>query len=213
MNENILRQYIFSLEPEIPENLRKLEEEALKASVPIIRRDTQALLRFILFDRKPGRILEIGTAVGFSASFMAHFAPENAHIDTIEKVEMRLVKARGVLKPLIEAGKVTLLEGDALEVLKGLQEKYDLIFLDAAKSQYPAYLPEIKRLMRDNALLITDNVLQEGLQARSKYEIVRRDRTTHQRMREYLYEITHDSSLETVILETGDGMSLTKLKT
>lgn len=213
MNENILRQYIFSLEPEIPENLRKLEEEALKASVPIIRRDTQALLRFILFDRKPGRILEIGTAVGFSASFMAHFAPENAHIDTIEKVEMRLVKARGVLKPLIEAGRVTLLEGDALEVLKGLQEKYDLIFLDAAKSQYPAYLPEIKRLMRDNALLITDNVLQEGLQARSKYEIVRRDRTTHQRMREYLYEITHDSSLETVILETGDGMSLTKLKT
>lgn len=212
MTDDFIRDFIFSLEPEIPEDLRVLEKTALEENVPIIRRGTQSLLRFIIRDRRPERILEVGTAVGFSASFMSYYAPKNVHIDTIEKVEMRIKEAKKNLRELIESGRVTLIEGDAFDVLRSLSGPYDLIFMDAAKAQYINYLPEIKRMMSKDTLLVTDNVLREDLTARSKYEISRRDRTTHIRMREYLYKIMHDTDLESTVIETGDGMALTRLR-
>lgn len=210
INEHI-RDYIISLEPELPEEIRRIEKTAIRDCVPIIRKETQALLRFLLLHEKPRRILEIGTAIGFSSLFMAQFISESATIDTIEKVEMRLVKARENLKNLSEQGRLRLLEGDADKVLKELNGKYDFIFLDAAKGQYMNFLPDILRILDSGGMLLTDNVLQEGNIAESKYSTVRRDRTIHVRMREFLYALTHDERLQTVVLPVGDGVAITTL--
>jgi len=141
---------------------------------------------------------------------MASVMPEDATITTIEKVEMRLVHTRKNLSEAPEYERITLLEGDASEVLKSLEGPYDFIFLDAAKAQYMHFLPEIMRLLQPGGMLVTDNVLQEGSLAQSKYTIERRDRTIHMRMREFLYAITHDKRLDTVILPVGDGMALSR---
>ena len=211
VNEHIA-DYLFSLEKDIPAELISLEKKSLESGVPIIRRDAQQLLRFILQKEKPEAILEIGTAVGFSALFMLEFAPETAHITTIEKVEMRLAEARKNLKG---RERIRLIEADADNALKALREEgvgFDLVFLDAAKGQYSSWLEDITGLMRPGALLVTDNVLLEGSIAESKFSIERRDRTIHKRMRDYLYELTHSEVFETVILPVGDGMAVSYLK-
>lgn len=206
-----IRDYIGSLEADPTPELMQLEEWALSEGVPIIRRDTQRLLRFLLREEKPMQILEIGTAVGFSTLYMYEYAPKDCSITTIEKVEMRLVHAR---KNLAGHGRIRLLEGDAGQLLTDLAdtegEKYDFIFLDAAKGQYMSFLADIMRLLKKGGMLITDNVLLEGSIARSKYSIERRDRTIHMRMREYLHAITHMDELDTIILPVGDGMSLSR---
>lgn len=204
--------YINSLSIELPLYLSTLEKEAVKEEVPIIKKETQSLLRFLLAMKKPAHILEVGTAVGFSALFMSECMPKTCDITTIEKVEMRLVKARVNLKNTDKADKIRLLEGDALIVLKELAEKegerYDFIFMDAAKAQYMNYLPEVLRLLAPEGLLVTDNVLQDGTVAQSRYGITRRDRTIHTRMREYLYTLTHSEQLVTTVLSVGDGVTL-----
>lgn len=204
--------YINSLSIELPLYLSTLEKEAVKEEVPIIKKETQSLLRFLLAMKKPAHILEVGTAVGFSALFMSECMPKTCDITTIEKVEMRLVKARVNLKNSDKADKIRLLEGDALIVLKELAEKegerYDFIFMDAAKAQYMNYLPEVLRLLAPEGLLVTDNVLQDGTVAQSRYGITRRDRTIHTRMREYLYTLTHSEQLVTTVLSVGDGVTL-----
>jgi len=204
--------YINSLSSELPPYLSNLEKEAHKEEVPIIKKETQSLLQFLIAMRKPAHILEVGTAVGFSALFMSECIPENCDITTIEKVEMRLVKARVNLKNTKQADKIRLIEGDALDVLKDLADKeperYDFIFMDAAKAQYMNYLPEVLKLLTAGGLLVTDNVLQDGTVAQSRYGITRRDRTIHTRMREYLYTLTHSDSLKTTILSVGDGVTL-----
>lgn len=204
--------YINSLEGEMPSYLRALEKEAVREEVPIIRKETQSLLRFLIAMKKPVHILEVGTAVGFSALFMSECMPDNCDITTIEKVEMRLVKARVNLKSNTKADRIRLLEGDALQVLKELAEKqreyYDFIFMDAAKAQYMNYLPEVIKLLVPEGLLVTDNVLQDGTVAQSRYGITRRDRTIHTRMREYLYTLTHSENFETTVLSVGDGVTL-----
>ncbi len=204
--------YINSLSIELPLYLGTLEKEAVKEEVPIIKKETQSLLRFLLAMKKPAHILEVGTAVGFSALFMSECMPKTCDITTIEKVEMRLVKARVNLKNSDKADKIRLLEGDALVVLKELAEKegerYDFIFMDAAKAQYMNYLPEVLRLLTPEGLLVTDNVLQDGTVAQSRYGITRRDRTIHTRMREYLYTLTHSEQLVTTVLSVGDGVTL-----
>ncbi|SHJ63397.1 Predicted O-methyltransferase YrrM [Anaerocolumna jejuensis DSM 15929] len=204
--------YINSLSIELPLYLSTLEKEAVKEEVPIIKKETQSLLRFLLAMKKPAHILEVGTAVGFSALFMSECMPKTCDITTIEKVEMRLVKARVNLKNTDKADKIRLLEGDALVVLKELAEKegerYDFIFMDAAKAQYMNYLPEVLRLLAPEGLLATDNVLQDGTVAQSRYGITRRDRTIHTRMREYLYTLTHSEQLVTTVLSVGDGVTL-----
>lgn len=212
VNNNII-EYINSLEGELPTHLKELEEIALRDNVPIIKKETQSLIRFLLTLIRPKRILEIGAAIGFSAIYMSEYMPEDCTITTIEKVEMRLEKARVNLSSCPKSDKISLLEGDALIILEELAGKeeglYDFIFLDAAKAQYINFLPHILKLLSPMGILITDNVLQDGTIAGSRYAIRRRDRTIHTRMREYLYTITHMEELETVVIPIGDGVTLT----
>ena len=212
VNEHI-EDYINSLAGDIPEELDRLEKWALDNKVPIIRKSMQSLLAFLLKERNPRNILEIGTAIGFSTLLIEHYAPCDAKITTIEKVEMRLKHARKNLK---DHPNITLIEGDALEKLEMLStnhtEGYDFIFLDAAKGQYMSFLNSIRKLISDKGILVTDNVLLEGSIAESKFSIERRDRTIHKRMREYLYELTHSEDFETVILPVGDGVALSYAK-
>ena len=208
VNEHI-EDYINSLAEDIPEELDRLEKWALDNKVPIIRKSMQSLLAFLLKERNPRNILEIGTAIGFSTLLIEHYAPCDAKITTIEKVEMRLKHARKNLK---DHPNITLIEGDALEKLEMLStnhtEGYDFIFLDAAKGQYMSFLNSIRKLISDKGILVTDNVLLEGSIAESKFSIERRDRTIHKRMRDYLYELTHSEDFMTVVLPVGDGVAL-----
>lgn len=207
--------YIDSLDKELPEFLRQLEKKALSEYVPIIKKPTQSLLRFLIQNNKPEQILEVGTAVGFSSIFMSQFIGEHAHITTIEKMEERIVQAKDNRKKAGKDEQITILEGDAAVILKELKEKenvYDMIFMDAAKGQYLNFLPDIFDLLKPGGLLVSDNVLQDGDIIESRYAVTRRNRTIHCRMREYLYELTHSDSFETVVLPIGDGVMLsTKL--
>jgi len=206
-----LVEYLNSLETELPEHLAKLEAYAIEHEVPIIRKEAQSLMRFFLELAKPKRILEVGTAIGFSASLLCEYMPKDCRLTTIEKVPMRIVEAEKNLAALKRSQDVTFLTGDAEEVLKKLKEQgnqYDFVFMDAAKAQYMSFLAQILPMMPSGALLITDNVLQEGSIVESKYSITRRDRTIHMRMREYLYELKHNDALTTSIVAVGDGMAL-----
>jgi len=151
--------------------------------------------------------------VGFSALFMKEHMPEGSHITTIEKVEMRLVEARKNLAAYDPEGRITLLEGEAQEILERLAAEkpggFDFIFMDAAKGQYMNFLPPILELLSQDGMLVSDNILQEGDILESRYAIVRRDRTIHSRMREYIHTLTHTPGLRTVVLQVGDGMTLT----
>ncbi len=206
-----LVEYLNSLETELPDHLKKLEEYAILHEVPIIRKEAQSFLRLLLEVKQPKRILEVGTAIGFSASLMCEYMPEDCKLTTIEKVPMRIVEAEKNLAALKRKDDVTFLTGDAEDVLKELMEKgeqYDFIFMDAAKGQYMSFLQSIMPMLKKGAILITDNVLQEGSIMESKYSITRRDRTIHMRMREYLYELKHNDALTTSIVAVGDGMAL-----
>lgn len=188
--------------------LDEIEARAKAEKVPIIRKSTQSLLKFLMAYAKPAGILEVGTAVGFSALLMSEYAPEDCHIDTIEKYEKRIIQARENIRKAGKEDHITLIEGDAAEVLKNLTQKYDVIFMDAAKGQYITFLPDTRRLLKTGGLLISDNVLQDRDVTESRFAVTRRNRTIHARMREYLYELKHDPQLETCILPVGDGVAL-----
>lgn len=210
-NERII-SYINSLSTEDTPFLTELEKWALKERVPIIRKETQSFLKMLLAMKQPKHILEIGTAVGFSSLMMSECVSENCTITTIENYEKRIPIARD---NFVRAGKdhqITLLEGDAMEVLKGLTGPYDFVFLDAAKAQYIYYLPELLRIMPEGAVLVSDNVLQDGNIVESRFAVERRDRTIHARMREYLYELTHRDDLVTSVLPLGDGVTVSVRK-
>lgn len=213
--EERMADFIASLESDMPEYLADLERYALMNEVPIIRKDSQALLRFLIELIRPSEILEIGTAIGFSASLMSEYMPEGCKLTTIEKVEMRLKEARKNLATLKRAKDVFLIEDDALNALKDLREQgrqFELIFMDAAKAQYMNFLENALPMLKVGGILVTDNVLQEGSIIDSKFAIERRDRTIHMRMRDYLFKIKHDPKLTTSIVAVGDGMALTLKK-
>lgn len=204
--------YMNSLYAENTLFLQKLEEEAHKGDVPIIRKETQQLLKLLLFANRPSAILEVGAAIGFSSILIAEYNPVSCKITTIENYEKRISAAR---ENIIKAGKeecITLLEGDATEILKELDGPYDFIFMDAAKAQYINFLPEVKRLLAPGGMLVSDNVLQDGDIVQSRFAVTRRNRTIHKRMRDYLYTITHDEELVTSILPVGDGVTLSVKK-
>ncbi len=208
-----LSVFIDALEWSLPEKLEELEKQALEDQVPIIRRPMQTFLGFILGVVKPGAILEIGAAVGFSSILMSEYVPGDTSITTIEKVPARILEARKNFRKYGKENRITLIEGDAAQVLETLADqgkKYDLIFMDAAKGQYLNFLPDILKMLPENGMLITDNVLQDGDVIQSRYAINRRDRTIHGRMREYLYRLTHSEELDTVILPVGDGITLSR---
>jgi predicted O-methyltransferase YrrM len=209
--------YINSLDSGNTEVLDTIEREALDSYVPIIRKEMQSFLKLLLAMQKPKRILEVGTAVGFSAILMAEYNPYPCEIVTIENYEKRIPIAR---ENFIRAGKdnqITLIEGDATEVLKDtnppFDEPFDMIFMDAAKGQYINFMPDIMRLLKKDGVLVSDNVLQDGDIIESHFVVTRRNRTIYKRMREYLYELTHREDLVTAVLPIGDGITVsTKVK-
>ena len=201
--------FIDSLDRGNASYLNEIETHAMETQVPVIRRSMQSLLKFLLALSKPKNILEVGTAVGFSALFMCEYGTEDCHVTTIEKYEKRILQARENFKKYGGEDRITLLEGDAAEVLKELAGPFDMIFMDAAKGQYIFFLPEVLRLLAPGGILVSDNVLQDGDVIESRFAVTRRNRTIHARMREYLYELKHTSGLETVILPVGDGAALT----
>lgn len=200
--------YINSLDKGNSDFLNAIEKRALSDRVPIIRRETQSLLRVLLKDKKPLNILEVGTAIGFSALLMAENTGSETKITTIEKYEKRIPIAKENFELSGYADRITLLEGDAMEWLLKLTDSYDFIFMDAAKAQYINYLPEVKRLLKNGGMLVSDNVLQDGDIIESKFAVTRRDRTIHKRMREYLYALNNDEELTSTILPLGDGIAL-----
>lgn len=206
--EERLVAYLHSLETENCEILEQIEKEALDAAVPIIRKEMQSFLKVLLRMKRPLNILEVGTAVGFSAILMSEYVPEECKITTIENYEKRIPIARENFKRAGKEHQITLMEGDALEVLKKLDGPYDFIFMDAAKGQYIAYLPEVMRILSPEGVLVSDNVLQNGEIMESRFAVERRDRTIHSRMREYLYTLKHHPQLETSIIPLGDGVAL-----
>lgn len=203
-----LAVYLDSLNRENTSFLDGIEKYALENEIPVVRKSMQSLLRFLLVYAKPERILEVGTAIGFSALLMSEYGPENCHITTIEKDEKRIALARQNIGNAGKEERITLLEGDAAEILKEADGSWPLIFMDAAKGQYIHFLPDLLRLLAPGGILVSDNVLQDGDVVQSRYAVTRRNRTIHARMREYLYELKHHPELETVILPVGDGVAL-----
>ena len=201
--------FIDSLDKGNEPYLDEIEKYAVETQVPVIRKPMQSLLKFLLALSKPKNILEVGTAIGFSALLMSEYGPEDCHITTIEKYEKRIPVARDNFRKYGRQDRITLLEGDASDILRELNGPYDMIFMDAAKGQYIHFLPEVLRLLAPSGILISDNVLQDGEIIESRFAVTRRNRTIHARMRDYLYELKHIPGLETVILPVGDGVTLT----
>lgn len=200
--------FINSLDKGNNDFLNELEAQALRDFVPIIRPETQSLIKTLLAVKRPKHILEIGTAVGFSALLMSEYNPVPCRITTIEKYEKRIPIARKNFKKAGKEQEITLLEGDALELMQRMTEPFDFIFLDAAKGQYIHFLPQLLRLLEPGGLLVSDNVLQDGDIMESRYAVERRNRTIHARMREYLYSIKHSEALSTAVLPLGDGVTV-----
>ncbi|MEY8338728.1 O-methyltransferase [Lachnospiraceae bacterium 62-35] len=203
-----IQDYILSLEMGNGELADSIEAEALKDGIPIIRRETAALLKTIITAKAPENILEVGTAVGYSALLMSHVMPKRCHITTIEKYEPRIKAAKENFRRAGEEERITLLEGDAWEHLEKLSQerkKFDFVFMDAAKGQYLYWLPVILSMLPEGGILFSDNVFQGGDIVQSRYAVERRDRTIHKRMREYLYELTRHKELQTALIPVGDG--------
>jgi predicted O-methyltransferase YrrM len=200
--------FINSFDTGNTEILDTIEQEALETYVPIIRKEMQNFLKLLLAMQRPMRILEVGTAVGFSAILMAEYGPKECQIVTIENYEKRIPIAKNNFVRARKETQITLMEGDAAEVLPTIEEPFDLIFMDAAKGQYIHFMPEVMRLLKKGGVLVSDNVLQEGDIIESHYIVERRNRTIYKRMREYLYELTHREDLVTAILPVGDGITV-----
>ena len=204
--------YINSLDTGNTEILDQIEKEAIAAYVPIIRKEMQSFMKLLLAMQKPMRILEVGTAVGFSAILMAQYAPADCKIVTIENYEKRIPVAKENFKRAGKDEQITLLEGDAMQILPTLSGEFDMIFMDAAKGQYINFMPDILRLLKSGGVLVSDNVLQDGDIIESHYVVERRNRTIYKRMREYMYELTHNEGLVTAVLPVGDGITVSAKK-
>lgn len=204
--------YINSLDTGNTEILDQIEKEAIAAYVPIIRKEMQSFLKLLLAMQKPMRILEVGTAVGFSAILMAQYAPADCKIVTIENYEKRIPVAKENFKRAGKDEQITLLEGDAMQILPTLSGEFDMIFMDAAKGQYINFMPDILRLLKSGGVLVSDNVLHDGDIIESHYVVERRNRTIYKRMREYMYELTHNEGLVTAVLPVGDGITVSAKK-
>lgn len=204
--------FLHSLEGSNGEICDGIEEYAHENYVPIIRKEMESFLKVMVYLKSPGRILEIGTAVGYSAILMSQAMPEGCHITTIENYGRRIPIALDNIKRAGMEGRIDLIEGDALSVIPCLEGTFDFVFMDAAKGQYMNYLESVIGKVDEGGVIICDNVLQEGDIVKSRFGVERRNRTIHSRMREYLYRIKNMPELETAIVPIGDGITVSVKK-
>lgn len=188
--------------------LAKIKKKALEDHIPIIMDDTLKVIENILKENKPSRILEIGTAVGYSAICFSEFLSENGKIDTVEREKDRVEEALVNIKKAEVEEKINIIEGDAVEILPTLNETYDVVFIDASKGKYPFFLKEALRMLGKNGIIFADNVLYKGY-VLSDYN-KHKQRTAVRNLREFLAELQANTSLETKILEVGDGLAIAK---
>lgn len=190
--------------------LEKIKKKALSQHIPIIMDDTLEEIEKQIKNNPPKRILEIGTAVGYSAMCFSEFLAENGRIDTIERDEERIKEAKINIRNVGVEEKITIYEGDAVEILPTLNEKYDMVFIDAAKGKYPFFLKEALRMINENGIIFADNILYKGY-VMSDYN-KHKQRTAVRNLREYIKEVSENPDLETVILEVGDGLAISKIR-
>ena len=207
INEDILH-YLRTEQKQLTGSLGELEELAHENGVPVIPHETVVFLQFLLKQKQPKNVLEIGTAIGFSASLMAETLGEDAKITTIDRFPVMIEKAKKNFEKLGLTDQVTLLEGDAADLLSSLEGPYDFIFMDRAKSKYITFLPECLRLLSDDGVLMVDDVFQAGTVLQPIEEIPRKNRSIHRHLNEFLEEITKSSELTSTLLPLGDGVAL-----
>ena len=192
------------------EELEKIKQKALEEHIPIIMDDTLEVVDKILKEVKPTKILEIGTAVGYSAMCFSEYLQEGGKIDTIERDEERMAEAKINIKNVGVEDKIKIYEGDAVEILSTLKEQYDVVFIDAAKGKYPFFLKEALRMIKSTGVILADNILYKGY-VMSDYN-KHKQRTAVRNLREYIKEVTENPNIETEILEVGDGLAVSKIK-
>ena len=206
VTDDNLSSYLRIIQPKYDGVLGEIQEEAIEKQVPIVPHEVARFLSTILSIKKPKEVLEIGTAVGFSASLISGYLQEGGHVTTIDRYELMLKDARVNIKRMGLEDTIKIIEDDAANVLPKLEGPYDVVFLDAAKGQYIQFLPHILRLLPIGGILIADDVLQGGDIARSRFTVPRRQRTIHKRMRNFLWDISHLDCLESCIIPMGDGV-------
>ncbi len=190
--------------------LNEIKKRALEEKIPIIMDDTLLTIKKYIDSKKIDKILEIGTAVGYSAICFSEFLSEDGKIDTIEREEERVIEAKENIKKMELEDKINIFEGDAVEILPKMNEKYDMVFIDAAKGKYPFFLKEALRMLNDDGIIFADNILYKGY-VMSDYN-KHKQRTAVRNLREYIKEVSENPNLETEILEVGDGLAISKLK-
>lgn len=211
INYDYIIEYIRAIRPNSQGILKDIEVEIAsgRENWPIVKPEVASFLEVLLLSKKPKEILEIGTAVAYSSILMSQYLEAGGHITTIERFDVMQKQASENIKKAGLGDTITMLQGNASNILPSLEtSKFDLIFMDCAKAQYITFLPECIRLLKDGGMLITDNVLHKGVVAKSRYLIPRRQRTTHMRLREFLYEINHHPQLKSAILPFGDGIAI-----
>ena len=208
VTDDYINSYLRTIQPHYDGVLGEIEKESRDAQVPVIPHETARLLSVLLTMKKPKNILEVGTAVAFSSGLMSRYLQDSGTITTIDRYELMLKDARKNIARMGLEDTIKILEGDAADILPTLTGPYDVIFLDAAKGQYSAFLPHCLRLLPVGGLLIVDDVLQGGDIAKTRFSVPRRQRTIHKRLRNFLWDISHNDTLESSIVPIGDGLAV-----
>ena len=208
VTDDYINSYLRTIQPHYDGVLGEIEKESRDAQVPVIPHETARLVSVLLTMKKPKNILEVGTAVAFSSGLMSRYLQDGGTITTIDRYELMLKDARKNIARMGLENTIKILEGDAADILPTLTGPYDVIFLDAAKGQYSAFLPHCLRLLPVGGLLIVDDVLQGGDIAKTRFSVPRRQRTIHKRLRNFLWDISHNDALESSIVPIGDGLAV-----
>jgi predicted O-methyltransferase YrrM len=207
INEEYIEDYIRSILPKNNEGLQEMENYAKENHVPIIEPEVAQLLKVLLKTNKPKNILELGTAIGYSALIMAE-ATEDSQITSIERRADMILRAKENINKTPYKDRIKILEGEAEDVLLKLDEKYDFIFLDAAKGQYMDFFIKCTKVLEPGGIIVSDNVLFKGMVASDKL-VIRRKKTIVKRLREFLKYINNIKGYTSCVIPIGDGVAIT----